>query len=417
MYLNIIYVSEIDGELYNHNIKFPEVTHSRSLDHHWKQFKNDLSIDCRNKTFIRSIENVKWWKHRNKISNGEKTFIHRYGTRYVEIPYVEVAKIEMVKVEVRQKWIRVINTFDIKLQPKCQDPFHLEISEIQKFKIEDKVKLYTDAGTNIYNGESACGIIMKTNSHEVKIKAKLPTLDPKGATTAEHLSIALGLNLFKKAGLTEVKILTINDNQEAVKTVNGRPSFKDLVNKHGWGKYQVWKESNSFNMLTAEWSGSSCIRTVEEQEEVDLQIQRCHDIAHETMINKSFNVGDLSLQIDDRIETDKIGTSMRKLIGRKYVKNLLQTKYKSERHLVYLNERRTAIKKSSMYLAKTANGLNCYGDMAKMRGKMTARCPICSQQENWLHVIKCGSTSEQRNQFVHDIKDVKFEEKDRNDRF
>ena len=95
-----------------------------------------------------------------------------------------------------------MNTFEIK-RNELVDQFKSKIEEIQKLGNIDKLTLYTDAGVNIKNGNSACGIIIENEEKEVKIKARLPKVDLKGATTAEHLSIALGLNLINKAGLTE----------------------------------------------------------------------------------------------------------------------------------------------------------------------------------------------------------------------
>ena len=126
---------------------------------------------------------------------------------------------------------------------------------------------------------------------------------------------------------------------------------------------------------------------------------------------------DLSMTIDSRIETDKIGTSMRHLIGMKYITEYLWTKYSRTPKSVYLKERRRAIKQSSKYLSKTANGINCYGKMSKLRGNLTAKCPVCYQNEDWLHVIKCGSTKEGREQFLDDITRVQYQDQEGNDRF
>ena len=111
--------------------------------------------------------------------------------------------------------VRVLNVYDI-VQEEINCPFQPKIEELKKFQDANKVTLYTDAGVNIKTGDSAYGIIVSTDSKEIKIKAKLPTVDPTGATTAEHVSITVVLDLLKIAGIIESQIVTINNNQETI---------------------------------------------------------------------------------------------------------------------------------------------------------------------------------------------------------
>ena len=116
------------------------------------------------------------------------------------------------------------------------------------------------------------------------------------------------------------------------------------------------------------------------------------------------------MTIDRRIEMTKISTSMRKLIGRKYVQEYLKTKYNTSMDKVCLNERIIEIKQSSIYLAKIANRLNYYGKILKLRGKKTTHCPICMKKEDYIHVMKCWSTKERRIQFLTEVKAVEWKE-------
>lgn len=95
-------------------------------------------------------------------------------------------------------------------------------------------------------------------------------------------------------------------------------------------------------------------------------------MAHEDRVDGVYSNTYLSLTIHNKIETEKIGTTVRNIIGWKYVESLLRDKYNVGRKAVYINERRKAIQKSPVYIAKIANGLNCYGELAKLRKKMTA---------------------------------------------
>ena len=122
------------------------------------------------------------------------------------------------------------------------------------------------------------------------------------------------------------------------------------------------------------------------------------------------------MKIDGKIETKKVGSSLRKLIGRKYVGNYLKTKYDLEIHQVYLEERRKAIKNSTKFLVKTANSINYYGNMSIQRGKLNARCPIYKQKEDWIHVMKCGNNGEERQFLIDQLEVVKYNDSDVVDR-
>lgn len=255
LYLKIIFMMEVEAEMYVHRIKFPEVQYSRSLAHHWNQFKKDLEFNFRQDQFVGKIEHIKWWKQGDLISDGSRTFKHKYASRYAEIPFINIEKCEIVQVKVQKKSLQVINIYEIKEKDEII-PFQLKIEELAQLKHEKSITMYTDAGVHLETGKSACGIIFMAANKEVEVKAQLPTVNPKGATIPEHISVSVGLNLLHKADITTTPLCIIN-------TVNETKSFKALVNKHGWGKYKVWKEVEDFQTVKAEWSGQSSSRSEE----------------------------------------------------------------------------------------------------------------------------------------------------------
>ena len=89
-------------------------------------------------------------------------------------------------------------------------------------------------------GEAGCGLIYITTGMKVVIRAKLPRVDPKGATTAaEHLLVALGFKLLLETGFRKERIVVVNDNTKMIQMVNSEESFKEVVGEHGWSKHKV----------------------------------------------------------------------------------------------------------------------------------------------------------------------------------
>jgi len=83
----------------------------------------------------------------------------------------------------------VLKTYEIRNQTSIR-PFNQIINKLERFKEEPKITIYTD--TSVYiTGEAGCGIIVAAPEKEIEITAKLPTLDLKGATTGENVSVAL----------------------------------------------------------------------------------------------------------------------------------------------------------------------------------------------------------------------------------
>ena len=91
---------------------------------------------------------------------------------------------------------------------------------------------------------------------------------------------------------------------------------------------------------------------------INKNIQRCYNLAIEPIMDEEYGNKNFIISIYRQIETDKIRISIRKLIRRKYITAYLKTKYGITPNRVYLRERRNTLKRSLIYLSKTANGLN-----------------------------------------------------------
>lgn len=231
--------------------------------------------------------------------------------------------------------------------------FQEKIAELRQFREIEKINLYTEAGVNTTSRTSGCGIIIPGDGKTTNIKAKLLTCETKGASTAEHLSVALGLKLLKSEGITEAQIKVFNDNTEVIRTTNNAKSFKELVGDNGWGKSKLWQEKENHKSVAAEWSGINETRSYEEQRMINLQILKCHNMAHEEQVNGSYNEVNLSMMVEGKVEAKKIESSIRVLLRDKYVTKLLEEKYDTTPNKVYLESRRKAILKSKVCLVKT----------------------------------------------------------------
>ena len=81
------------------------------------------------------------------------------------------------------------------------------------------------------------------------------------------------------------------------------------------------------------------------------------------------------------------------MIGGKYVSKLLKVKYDTNIEEVYLREKRKAIMSTEVYIGKMVNGINLHSENERNRGNLKAKCPICDQREDWLHIISCCGTN------------------------
>ena len=95
---------------------------------------------------------------------------------------------------------------------------------------------------------------------------------------------------------------------------------------------------------------------------------------------------------------------------KKYVSDYLSNKYDTTPEKVYLVERRKAISKIPVYVAKTANGLNVHSELENHRGDTVAVCPICHQHEDWLHVVKCCSSSVNKKVLIQELEEEEKEQ-------
>lgn len=275
--------------------------------------------------------------------------------------------------------------------------------------------MYTDAGVCIKSGKAKCGIIVQGGTEEMKIKVRLPTLDPTGATTGEILSLKVILLMLKRAGLQEKQIAMYNDNTEAIGAIYSKPNFQELVGNNGWAKGKLWEETVAFTNIQAEWSKDDSNRDHLEHGKVLRNIKRCHDLAHEQYMDVAFEDTDLSINIGGKIKCNKLGSTTRELIGEKYVQEMLKRKYDSNSSKVYLKERRKVIKTIDVYVGKTANGLNLHSALERYRGNKNAVCPVCGMKEDWLHVAKCCSSGAAKTELLQRIKEIQFEEVEKND--
>ena len=93
-----------------------------------------------------------------------------------------------------------------------------------------------------------------------------------------------------------------------------------------------------------------------------------------------------------------------------YVDSYLKRKYDIKTENIFLEERRKAIRASNLFLVKTLNGLNCHSGIDKYRGKAESECPLCQQTEDWLHVLKCCSTTPDKKRLIESIESIPTEE-------
>ena len=361
----------------------------------WNKFKKQIQVNFKGEKYCVKIKFVKWWKCDDLISDGKVVYeLERYGI-YKKVEFRRVARQKSVRIMMLKNGrIKLINEFDIDHRNK-KDPLKIQIDALRIFQNSQKLILCTDAGVHLETGKATCGIIVGDGTNEVELKIRLLDLDPGGSTTGEMLSITTGLHLMWKANLNKVAVVIYNDNQDAVKAVITKPSVKEAIGNNGWGKSKIWEEVKKFKDVGAEWSRDDSTRRVTEHKEVLMMVKWCHKLAHEKYMDCAIEAKELSISIGGNIECFKLGSTVIKLIGNKYVDELLMKKYQLTSDEVYLQSRRKAIKCSGDYLKKTANGLNLVSEKECFRGNHDAVCPVCQQSENWLHVAKCCSSTEE----------------------
>ena len=76
MYLKKIFMSEIDDDVqfYNHQIKFPPVEKTRSLQIIWGKFKKDANYTVGRRELCGNVKLVKWWSSGDLVSDGANTY-------------------------------------------------------------------------------------------------------------------------------------------------------------------------------------------------------------------------------------------------------------------------------------------------------------------------------------------------------
>lgn len=330
--------------------------------------------------FKGKVEHVKWWSNGQYVSNGKEIFQVTSGNCYEKAEFHPIPKkyaVRIIRMSVNK--LKVLNKYTI-IPDETADQFRDQIKQVQKYSQLKEIQLFTDAGVNLETGEATYGIIITDGITEEEIICALPKVERTGATTAEALSVAAGLEILTKANFKgEVK--AYNDNTKVIDTTNTTPNFKEAVGDHGWAISKIWSNSSKFEAVKGEWSKDDSNRSLNEHTWIQNIIQRCHNLAHGHMDSIYDNI-DLSVSFEDAIECGKLGSTARKLIGLKYVNEYLQKKYNVGRSDIYLEERRKAILRSDKYVVKTVNGLNVHGEREKHRGNSSARYPVCQQQEN-----------------------------------
>lgn len=413
MLLQIIYVSEIDCEFYKRNITFPPVQRTNSVVFHWNKFLTEIPHQQRHQEFCGNIDQLKWWRHEQYISNGEVTYHQKNSRVYELVKFQEVLKKEAAKVRPYtyrgKRLLKLINSYPI---VNIEKPKFLrqKVEELKQFSNEQELKLYTDAGVNLETGSAQCGIIIANEKSSVEVKVKLPDMEPDAATSAESLSMAIGMDLLHEAGLSEKQITAFNDNTETTKTINGVKDFQSCVNEHGWAKYKLWEARRKVNKVTGIWSKNCEECSAEEKIIVARNIRKCHMLAHEEVVDGTYKDANLCIKVDGQIQGKKIGSTVRKLIGNKYLRTMLQDKYNITPQDTYLEERRRVIQNSKSFYTKTANGLNVHGEMSRYRKEKDTKCAVCTEEEDYLHVIKCASNQQDRDELLEKIKGIKHEE-------
>ena len=130
-----------------------------------------------------------------------------------------------------------------------RDDLYFQIETVKQFQNVEELQLYTDAGVHLFSGKATCGIIISDGQKDIEIKCRLPDVETKGATTAEGLSIAVGMKIIQKAGFNRV-LSCYNDNEDVLRTINSEPSFKELVSNNRWSKFKIWEETKVLKSVT-----------------------------------------------------------------------------------------------------------------------------------------------------------------------
>lgn len=186
------------------------------------------------------------------MSNGSIIFKKIYGEIYRKVEYVSIPRKYAVRIQILKKTkIKVLNQYVIDHSIKC-DPFKAEIGSVKQLKDSNRIFVYTDAGVSLKTGKVTCGIILTDGEKIIQRKILLPKLDPKGAITGETLSLVVGLQILRKAGITENEVVVYKDNINAIETVNSPPNFKDIVGENRWAKGKLWEEIGFFSQVRGE---------------------------------------------------------------------------------------------------------------------------------------------------------------------
>lgn len=80
------------------------------------------------------------------------------------------------------------------------------------------------------------------------------------------------------------------------------------------------------------------------------------------------------------METQKLDSTIRHLLGLQYVTRLIKEKYNIDIDEVLLESQRKVVLKSTKYLIKTRNGINCYRELENYRKVTTNKYPVCHKE-------------------------------------
>ena len=69
-----------------------------------------------------------------------------------------------------------------------------------------------DASVNLKSSKAICRIIIGDENEKVEFQIRLLALDPEGTTTGKMISIAVGLQVIRKANLRKSVIIIFNDS-------------------------------------------------------------------------------------------------------------------------------------------------------------------------------------------------------------
>lgn len=117
---------------------------------------------------------------------------------YVKIHQRDVIKKIVAKVvHIYKKMVKVSNTYKYIPKDISSDSLMHKIKQIEEF--QRLISLAADSGVHKIIGELQCGIILKDESKEIRVKLNLHTMNLDRETDAEMVSIAAGLNMLSRA--------------------------------------------------------------------------------------------------------------------------------------------------------------------------------------------------------------------------